>query len=403
MNTMAVHSPGAAELAGLKFAEKVGESVPSKSIDGVIAPKTTINDSSRELDGFGLYGPKIIEELRDIRKHIRSPQELATAHDIERILESKLLQLIPEAPPPPTAPASSDIEGRLGNLLALVEYLSASQQGTNAVEISSTARRDITPFEGHRSPPPPSSSSNSPPSADKRARKVHVPGLSPTNSESSDVISQFETLQVSDKLAAPLQPQRVVPVPALRPLRIPKKATTSDMSVQATPALGSRAKESTKKPQTLNDSIFAGSVPLVTPNANVIEPNAVRSQTTGRVLSANHPNIPKHQDFQATGARTIGPAPYKPRVIGPAPSAYEPTTLRDVPTAHIRTVSVQHANTENRPSLDVANRASTSMGYFNGPASQQAPGELFSMPDPATILQPKAKAAGFFTSNQSRR
>lgn len=414
LKTVAIQSPGTAELVGLKFAEKAGELVPTKSIDEVIAPKTTSNeipetqsrrnDQSQELDGFGIYGPQIIEELRDIRRHIRSPQDLATTRDIERILESKLLQLVPTAYTPPAAPASSEIQSRLGNLVALVEYLSTSQQGTNAVEVPLAARRDLTPFEGHRSPPPPSSSSNSPPSADKRAHKVRVPGLSPTRSESSDIISQFESLQVSDKLAAPLQPQRVVPVPVLRPLEIPKKTTTSDASVQVTPALVSRPKEATKKPQTLNDSIFAGPVGPVTSNANnFIEPNAVRSQTTTRWLSATHPNILKQPDIQSTGVRTIGPAPYKPRVIGPAPSPYEPTTLRDVSAAHIRTVSAQRANTENRPSRDVTNRDLSSMSQSSGPVSEQTPGRLFSMPDPATIPQPKSKSAGAFLSNRPSR
>lgn len=414
LKTVAIHSPGTAELAGLKFAEKAGGSVPVKSIDEVIAPKTTSNemeevqshrnDLIQELENFSIYGPQIIEELRDIRRHIRSPQDLATTRDIERILESKLLQLVPTAyAPPPAASAASEIENRLGNLVALVEYLSTSQQATNAVEAPSAARRDLTPFEGHRSPPPPSSSSNSPPSADKRAHKVRVPGLSPTRSESSDIISHFESLQVSDKLAAPLQPQRVVPVPTFRPLNIPKMATTSDASVRITPVLASRPKEAIKKPRTLDDSIFAGSVGPVTSNANVIEPNAVQSQTMIRGLSANHPNIPKQQDVHSTGVRTIGPAPYKPRVIGPAPSPYEPTTLRDVPATHIRTISAQHTNTENRPSLDVANGAPSSMGQSSGPASLQAPGRLFSMPDPATIPQAKSKATGSFPSNRSRR
>ncbi|OQE14021.1 hypothetical protein PENFLA_c041G07865 [Penicillium flavigenum] len=102
-----------------------------------------------------------------------------------------------------------------------------------------------------------------------------------------DIISQFESLQVSDKLAAPLQPQRVVPVPVPRLLDVPKRATASDASIQA-----ARAKEATKKPQTLNDSIFAGPVGPVTSNANVIEPNVVRPQTTNRGLSAN-----LNQDF----------------------------------------------------------------------------------------------------------
>ncbi|KAJ5426800.1 hypothetical protein N7465_001870 [Penicillium sp. CMV-2018d] len=397
LKTVAIQSPGTAELAGLKFAEKPGGSMSVKSIDELIAPKTTIN----EID---IYGPQIIEELRDIRKHIRSPQDLATTRDIERILESKLLQLVPTAyAPPPAAPAASEIETRLGNLAALVERIPTSQQATNAVEVPSAARRDLTPFEGHRSPPPPSSSSNSPPSADKNAHKVRVPGLSPTKSESSDIISQFESLQVSDKLAAPLQPQRVVPVPTLRPLNIPKMATTSDASVQVTSALASRPKEATKKPRTLDDSIFAGPVGPVTSNANVIEPHAVQSQTMTRGLSANHPNIPKKQDVHSTGVRTIGPAPYKPRVIGPAPSPYEPTTLRDVPATYIRTISAQHNNTENRPSLDVANGASRSMGQSSGSASLQAPGRLFSMPDPATIPHLKATAKGPFPSNRSRR
>ncbi|KAJ5867401.1 hypothetical protein N7534_001954 [Penicillium rubens] len=387
LKTVAIQSPGTAELAGLKFAERPGESVPVKSIDEVIAPKITTNkipeaqsrrnDQSQALDGFGIYGPQIVQELRELRRHIRTTQELATTSDIERILESKLLQLVPTAYAPP---ASSEVESRLGNLAALVEYISTSQQGTNAVEASSAARRDLTPFEGHRSPAPPSSSSNSPPSADKRTHKVCVPELSPTKSERSDIISQFETLQVSDKLAAPLQPQRVVPVPVPRLLDVPKRATTSDASIQAT-----RAKEATKKPQTLNDSIFAGPVGPITSNANVIGPNVVRSQTTTRGLSASHPNIPRQQDVQSAGARTIGPAPYKPHVIGPAPSAYEPTTLRDVPTAHVRTVSAQHFNTENRPSLNVASRVPSSMGGSYGPASQQASNPVFSMPDPATI------------------
>ncbi|KAJ5214421.1 hypothetical protein N7449_001590 [Penicillium cf. viridicatum] len=415
LKTVAIHSPGTAELAGLKFAEKAGGSVPVKSIDEVIALKTTSNeieevqprrnDLIQELENFSSYGPQIIEELRDIRRHILSPQDLATTRDIERILESKLPQLVPTAyAPPPAASAASEIENRLGNLVALVEYLSTSQQATNAVEVPSAVRRDLTPFEGHRSPPPPSSSSNSPPSADKRAHKVRVPGLSPTRSESSDIISHFESLQVSDKLAAPLQPQRVVPVPTLRPLNIPKMATTSDASVHITPALASRPKEATKKPRTLDDSIFAGSVGPVTSSANDIEPNTVQSQTMTRGwLSANYPNIPKQQDVNSTGVRTIGPAPYKPRVIGPAPSPYEPTTLRDVPATHIRTISAQHTNTENRPSLDVANGASSSMGQSSGPASLQAPGRLFSMPDPATIPKMKAKATGSFPSNRSRR
>ncbi|KAJ9491088.1 hypothetical protein VN97_g2146 [Penicillium thymicola] len=381
LKTVAIHSPGAAELAGLKFADTAGGSVPVKSIDEVIAPKPTIND-------IDIYGPRIIEELRDIRRHIRSSQDLPTTRDIERILESKLLQLVPAAPTPtpaaPAASAGSEIENRMGNLVALVEYLSTSQQTTNAVEVPSAGHRDITPFEGHRSPPPPSSSSNSPPSADKHAHKVRVPGLSPTRSESSDIISQFESLQVSDKLAAPLQPQRVVPVPTLRPLNIPKMATTSDASVQVTPAMALRAKEATKKPRTLDDSIFAG-------------------PTMTRGLSANHPNIPKQQSVHSTGVHTIGPAPYKPRVIGPAPSLYEPTTLREVPSPHIRTISAQHGNTENRPSLDVANRASSSMGQSSGPASLQAPGRLFSMPDPATIPRPNAKVTGSFPSNLYRR
>jgi hypothetical protein len=409
MKTVAIQSPGTAELAGLKFAERPGESVPVKSIDEVIAPKTSSNkvpeaqsrrnDQSQALDGFGIYGPQIVQELRELRRHIRTPQDLATTRDIERILESKLLQLVPAAyaPPASAAPASSEIESRLGNLVALVEYLSTSQQGTNAVEASSAARRDLTPFEGHRSPPPPSSSSNSPPSADKRTHKVCVPGLSPTKSESSDIISQFESLQVSDKLAAPLQPQRVVPVPVPRLLGVPKKTTTSDAFTQA-----ARAKEAKKKPQTLNDSIFAGPVGPVSSSANVMEPNSVRSQTTTRGLSASHPNIPKQQDVQSTGARTIGPAPYKPRVIGPAPSAYEPTTLRDVSTAHVRTVSAQHFNTENRPSLNVANRVPSSMSGSSGPASQQTPNPVFSMPDPATI-PPKVKAPSSFPPNRSRR
>ncbi|KAJ5501478.1 hypothetical protein N7453_006295 [Penicillium expansum] len=414
LKAVAIQSPGTAELAGLKFAEKARGSVLVKSIDEVIAPKTTSNEApeaqarrdnqSQELDGFGTYGPQIIEELRDIRRDIRSPQDLATTRDIERILESKLLQLVPTAyAPPPAAPIASDIENRLGNLVALVEYLSASQHGTNTAEVPSAARRDLTPFEGHRSPPPPSSSSNSPPSADKRAHKVRVPGLSPTRSESSDIISHFESLQVSDKLVAPLQPQRVIPVPKLRPLDIPKKSTTSDASVQVTPAMVSRSKEEMKRPRTLNDSIFAGPVGPVTSNSNVFGPNAVLSQTTTRGLSANHPNIPKQQDAQSAGVRTIGPAPYKPRVIGPAPSPYEQTTLRDVSAAHVRTVSVQRVNTENRPSLNVTNRASSSMSQSSDPASHQAPGRLFSMPDPAKILQPKARTTGSFPSNPSRR
>ncbi|KGO68478.1 hypothetical protein PITC_071030 [Penicillium italicum] len=391
LKAVAIHSPGAAELAGLKFAEKARGPEPAKSIDEVIAPKTSSNDipdaqarrndQSQELDGFRTYGPQIIEELRDIRRHIRSPQDLATTRDIERILESKLLQLVPTAyAPPPAAPTASEIENRLGNLVALVEYLSASQQGADNAEVPSADRRDLTPFERHRSPPPPSSSSNSPPSADKRAHK-------------------FESLQVSDKLVAPLQPQRVVPVPTLRPLDIPKKSTTSDASVQVTPALVSLPKEAKKKPRTLNDSIFAEPVGPVTSNSL----NTVLLQTTSRGLSANHPNIPKQQDVQSTGARTIGPAPYKPRFIGPTPSPFEPTTLRDVSVSHVRTVSVQHTNTENRPSLDVTSQASSSMSQSSGPASRQAPGRLFSMPDPTTIPQPKARTTDQFPSNQSRR
>ncbi|CAI7564519.1 unnamed protein product [Penicillium glandicola] len=407
LKTVAIQSPGTAELAGLKFAEKAEDSGPVKTIDEVIAPKTTNNeipetktrrnDQSQEPDAFSIYGPQIIEELRDIRRHIHSPQDLATTRDIERILEAKLLQLIPTASAAPAAPATSEIENRLGNLAALVERLTASQQKTNAVEVSSAAKRDLTPFEGHRSPAPLSSSSSSPPSADKRTHKVCVPGLWPNRSESPDIISRFETLQVSEQLAAPLQPQRAVPAPTLRPLEVTKRAITSDAPVQATPALESRPKQPAKRTLTLDDSMFAGPpIANLTSKARIIEPNVVRPQATTRALSANNPNIPKHQDVQSAGVRTIGPAPYKPRVIGPAPSVYEPTMLRDVSEARRRTASTQHANldtrTENRSSLDVENRASSSV----------QPGRVFSMPDPATIPQPKVKA-GSFPSNGSRR
>lgn len=195
-----------------------------------------------------------------------------------------------------------------------------------------------------------------------------MPGLSPTRSESSDIISQFESLQVSDKLVAPLQPQRVLCAPTIRLLNIPKIATTSDASVQVSPTLTSRLKEVTKKPRTLNVSIFIGPIGPVTSNTNVIKPIAVQSKTMTRGLSANHPNIPKQQDVHLTGVRALGPTPYKPRVIGPAPSPYELTTLRDVLVLHIRTVSAQHTNTENRP-LFVANGASSSIGQSSGPAS----------------------------------
>ncbi|KAJ5446903.1 Amino acid transporter transmembrane [Penicillium cf. griseofulvum] len=408
LKTVAIQSPGTAELAGLQFAEKSSQSIPAKSIDEVICPKTTDNgipeahsgrnDQSQEV----IYGQQIIEELRDMREYIRSHQSLAT-RDIERLLEAKLLQLMPTVSSPTAESAASDIN-RLDDLTAPIESLSASHQRTNGVEVSSAARRDLTPLEGHRSPPPPSSSSNSPPSADKRAHKVCVPGFSPTRSESSDILSQFESLEVSDKLAPPLQPQRAIPTPATRPLEIPKRAATSDASVQVTPALGSRPKEVARKPLTLDDSIFAGPIGPATSTSKATEPNAMRSQMTTRALSVNHPNIPSRQGerVQSTGVRTIGPAPYKPRLIGPAPSVYEPTTLRDLPGARIRTVSVQQATmdtrAENRPSMNVASHAQSS-----GPASEQPAGRLFSMPDPATFLEPKVKTAGSIPTSRPRR
>ncbi|KAJ5502195.1 hypothetical protein N7463_005069 [Penicillium fimorum] len=424
LKTMAIQSPGTAELAGLRFAVKASESVPAKSIDEVISPKTTNNDipeahahhndQSQEDDSFVVSGRQIIAELRDMREYIRAPHhDLATTRDIERILEAKLLQLVPTAPASaisatsptaPTAPAASDIGTRLDNLVALIESLSVLHQRTKAVEASSAARRDVTPFDGHRSPPPPSSSSNSSPSADKHAHKVHVPGLSPTRSENPDIISQFETLQVSDKLAAPLQPQRVVPTPAIRPLEVLKRVTAPVASTQVTPALGSRLKETVKKPLTLNNSIFAGPVGPVTSTCKVMEPNAMRPQTTTRALSANVPNIPSQQGerAQSTGVRTIGPAPYKSRVIGPAPSVYEQTTLRDLSGAQVRTVSVQQAATDTR----IENRSSANIvsgAQSNGTASEQAAGRLFSMPDPTTIQQPKVKTAGPIPISRSRR
>ncbi|KAJ5373387.1 hypothetical protein N7517_005393 [Penicillium concentricum] len=418
LKTVAIQSPGTAELAGLQFATKASESVSAKSIDEVIFPKITNNDipeahshrndQSQEDDSSGVSNQQIIAELRDIREYIRAPhRNLATTRDIERILEAKLLQLVatPSASATaPTAPAASDIGTRLDDLAALIESFSALHQRTKAGEASSAARRDVTPFEGHRSPPPPSSSSNSPPSADKRAHKLRVPGLSPTGSENSDIISHFEFLQVSEKLAAPLQPQRAVPTPTSRPLKIPKKANTSDASVQVTPALGSRPKEAAKKPLTLNDSIFAGPVGSVTSVPKVTEPNARRSQTMAGALSSNHPNIPSQQDERAhsTGVRTIGPAPYKPRVIGPAPSVYEQTTLRDLPRAQSRTVSVQQAamdtRIENLSSVNVASGTPSS-----GTASEQAAGRLFSMPDPATIQQPQVKTDGSILISRSHR
>ncbi|KAJ5963538.1 uncharacterized protein N7479_003414 [Penicillium vulpinum] len=408
LKTVAIQSPGAAELAGLQFAEMTGESVPVQSIDEVISQKipnievpetqSRPNDQSPGFEGVDM-GQQIITELRDIRKHIHSinsRQDLPTTQDIERILESKLLQLIPTTSAPPEAPSSSEMEARLNSLIAVIEARAAQQQGINAVEASPAARRDLTPFDGHRSPPPPSSSSNSPPSADKRTHKVHVPGLSPTRSDSPDIISQFESLQVSSKLAAPLQPQRAIPTPVLRDLKVPKRTTTSDASVQVTPALGSHPKEATKKPLTLNDSIFAGPVGPVISN----DTNAIRSQTATRTLGLNHPNIPKQQDgdsmnLQPTGVRTIGPAPFKPRVIGPAPSVYEPTTLRAAAGARIRTSSTQSAN------IDTENR---SLGTSNSVLTpQQAPGRLFSMPDPTTIQQPKVNATRSVSSNRSHR
>ncbi|KAJ5811090.1 hypothetical protein N7447_010606 [Penicillium robsamsonii] len=404
LKTVAIQSPGTTELAGLQFAAKASESVRAKSIDEVISPKRTNNDipgshahrndQSQEDDSFVVSGRQIIAELRDMREYIRAPHHnLATTRDIERILEAKLLQLVPIASASatsPTAPGASNIGTRLDNLVASIESISALHRRTKAVEASSNARRDLTPFDGHRSPSPPSSSSSSPPSADKNAHKVHVPGLSPTRSENSDIISQFETLQASDKLAAPLQPQRVVCTPAIRPLEVPKRTIAFDESVQVTPALGSGPKDSVKRPLTLNDSIFAGPVGPVTSTSKVMEPNAMRSQTTTRALSANVPNIPSRQGERAqpTGVRTVGPTPYKPRVIGPAPSVYEQTTLRDLSGAQIRTVSVQQAATdtriENYSSANVASGAQSS-----GTASEQVEDRLFQCQAPRPFSNPK--------------
>ncbi|OQE36282.1 hypothetical protein PENCOP_c012G06325 [Penicillium coprophilum] len=396
LKTVAIQSPGTAELAGLQFATKADDSMPIKSIDEAISPKTPNNDISavhsrrndqNQDDNFVVSNRQIIAELRDMREYIRSPHDLATTRDIERILEAKLLELMPTASASATAPASPaapNIGSQLENLVALIESLSALHQRTKAVEASSAARRDLTPFGGHRSPPPPSSSSNSPPSADKSAHK-------------------FESLQVSDKLIAPLQPQRVSPNPAVRLLETSKGATTSDASVQVTSVLGARSKETVKKAMTLSDSIFAGPAGPIILTSTVTEPNQMRSQITTRALGANHPNIPSQQGERVQPTvRTIGPAPYKPRVIGPAPSVYEQTTLRDLPGPPVRTVSVQQATTdtltENRSSADVASRA-----HSSGPASEQVVGRLLSMPNPSTIQQPKVKTANSIPVIRSRR
>jgi hypothetical protein len=408
LRAVAIQSPGTAELEGLQFAENTSRSIPAKSIDEVICPKTTVdvipethsgrNDQSQEV----INGRQIIEELRDMREYIRSHHSLS-ARDIERILEAKLHQLMPTISSPAAESAASGTVDQLDDVAAPIESPSASHQQTNAVEVSSDARRDLTPFEGHRSPPPPSSSSNSPPSADKRAHKVYVPGLSPTRSESPDIISQLESLEVSEKLAPPLQPQRAIPTPPTRPLEIPKRAAKSDASVQVTSAVGSRPKQVTRKPMTLDDSIFARSAGPATSTPKATEPNA-QSQITTRALSANHPNIPSRQGekVQSTGVRTIGPAPYKPRVIGPAPSVYEPTTFRDLPGAHVRIVSAHQATmdtrTENRSFMNVATH-----GQSSGPASEQPAGRMFSMPDPATLMEPKVKTAASIPTSRPRR
>ncbi|KAJ5150727.1 uncharacterized protein N7500_010916 [Penicillium coprophilum] len=409
LKTVAIQSPGTAELAGLQFVAKADDSVPIKSIDEVISPKTPNNDvpavhsrrnDQNQDDSFVVSNRQIIAELRDMREYIRSPHDLATTRDIERILEAKLLELMPTTSASPAAP---DVGSQLDNLVALIESLSALHQRTKAAEASSAARRDLTPFEGHRSPPPPSSSSSSPPSANKRAHKVRVPDLSPTRSENSDIISQFESLQVSDKLVAPLQPQRASPNPAIRPLEPPKRATTSEASVQLNSVLGARSKETVKRAMTLSDSIFAGPVGPNILTSKATEPNEMRSQIMTRALDVNHPNIPSQQgEIVQPTVRTIGPAPYKPRVIGPAPSVYEQTTLRDMPGSQIRTVSVQQATTdtltENRSSVNVASQA-----HSSDPASEQAVGRLLSMPNPVTIPQPKVKTANSIPVMHSRR
>jgi hypothetical protein len=365
----AIASPGAAQLAGLKFMERPVESKPAKTIDEIISTNLmdqpivltpTTQPSSKEKLGksvlraqsdrdedvpqsaiFDKYGLQILEELRNLGKAMRPPD----AHDLEKIVESKIREMVLAHEP-------------LG--------------------ASSAAKRDVTPFERHRSPPPPSSSdSNSPASAEKRKSKPRVPGLSPglspARSEDSDIITRLESLQVSDKLAAPLQPQRATNatlVPSPKPIEVSKRPSTldADIPVKPTPTPRSptprsptprsptprsptpRSREKlSKKSLSLHESIHAGPAPSskasVSSKASTIGAHAGRTRATTQALSANHPNVPKQEDDKPRGVRVIGPPPYRSTASG-----------------------------ENQ--------------------SSQQKGRIFSMPDAATLSQPKVKTLG---------
>ncbi|KAJ5143978.1 uncharacterized protein N7515_002765 [Penicillium bovifimosum] len=430
----AIDSPGAAELAGLKFMDRPAETKPARTIDEVIS--TNLMDrpavltpmaQSTSKENVDTYGPQILEELRNLGKVMRPPG----THDVEKIVELKLREMIANeplvaswaakrdivpfeqhrSPPPPSSfgsimsPPSAE-KGQIWDELRdlskvtrppgahdiekLVESKLRDMMANEPLVTSWAAKRDITPFERHRSPPPPSSSgSNSSRSAEKHQSKPRVPGLSPTRSEDSDIITRLETLQVSGKLAAPLQPQRATntaPVPSPKPIDVSKRPPTFD-------AAPPRPREEiSKKSLPLHSSIHAGPAPSSTvsgsPKASTNVTHAGRSRASTQTLSPDHPNVRKQQVDKPHGVRVIGPAPYMPT-----------GSLENQPSQQGRIFSMPDfaplAQPKGQPFsmpdfAPIAQPKGEPRASLENQAPQQAR-QSFSMPDFAPVAQPKVK------------
>lgn len=358
----AIPSPGATELEGLMFIEKT-ESRPVQSIDEVISPKLCEPQSPgpqsdrKQQDQRRIianYVSKTMEGLRHLSEDISGPN--LSARDIEPIVETTILQ---------SGDRVSERELQQLMMTAAFQHVLKSKQATDILGSSSAVRRVVTPFERHRSPAPPHSNSTSPPSAEKRRTKARVPGLSPTRSENSDIITRFEALQVSDKLAPPLQPQRATPERSAGALEVPKRSTASNTSKPRSLVAP------IKRVLSINGSIYADPVSSVSSSQmNIIGPHLAQTQVPTRMLSTSPPNISKVPHEKPSGVRTIGPAPYRPPTLW--------------------------ANTSENRSSDIVDLIpkSAQVAQSSKPVSQQTSGRVFSMPDPATLPRPQAKTVG---------
>ncbi|KAJ5542155.1 hypothetical protein N7535_004578 [Penicillium sp. DV-2018c] len=478
----AIASPSATELAGLNFTDRPVDSKPPRTIDEVISRNLMGQPTGKEkLEKSPLqaqteragqdsrstmadtYGPQILEELRNLGKVLRPPQA-QDLEKIEEIFEKKLREMMPlvaswaakrditafgQHGSSPISPSESRIaspspeKGQTWEDLGSFPKTMHPPRAQDLEEIVEkklremmplvtpwAAKRDITPFERHRSPPPPSSSeSNTPQSAEKRKTKPRVPGLSPTRSEDSDIITRLETLQVSDKLAAPPQPERATnttSVSSLKPIDAPKRTSTFDAAV-------SRPRdEPGKKSLPLLESVHAGPRPLptasVSTNVSTIGTTAGRSPGTTPALKVNLPNVLKPQDDKAHGVRVIGPSNASPIATQPGRSPGTTQTLsvnhpnvpkpQDDKTHGVRVIGPSNASTiaahagrspgttqtlsVNHPNVPKPQDDKPRGVHVIGPSpymstaapenqSSQQGRRLFSMPDRFAISQPKVQ------------